>query len=304
MDEGSAVKVEMLVAEEALGERFTIVGHDGREVTVTIPGLPTQEPEPYLVGPGEWECQPPALSAPPDTQATDPLSWGTQWTTEDSYLVEHVHVSPTPDNATTREELIEQWLDAYAPEPGSPRTGTTRPSLTGTTLREGRLNFMPLRGHPYAPLSLPQVRTLLRLAYAGERLPLPWALIVDARRALYSDPRRAVMDLCTAVEVAYETYISDHLATRGVPSRAVGRILRSAAGVSAKVALARDLDAPRTTVSAAAVNNEIAGVRNLAAHAAAEPDMKERKQMYVRVHELVRAVSPLPAADEDPPART
>lgn len=126
-----------------------------------------------------------------------------------------------------------------------------------------------------------------------EALPWPWPLMVDARRQLYSDPRRAVVDVCTALEVACEDFIQSHLGEAGLPDAAVSTILGHLPGVASKVELVQKLGGQLGGVSSKKVAGVLAGPRNKAAHAGEPPAQNVLREAYEAGHRALSDLVPI-----------
>jgi hypothetical protein len=139
-----------------------------------------------------------------------------------------------------------------------------------------------------------QLRAAFAAASRSAAIPLERQLLAEARldaaRARY---RHAVINACTAAEVALSESARASLSRAGRPPKEVDKILRGASGV---VDLYR-LNAHRAQglgVSIGHVSDQLAGPRNAAAHAGESLDEDTTRKAVQTAQRLLNAVAPVP----------
>jgi hypothetical protein len=126
-------------------------------------------------------------------------------------------------------------------------------------------------------------------------LPPEHRLLMQAMMALAeTDYRRAAIDAGTASEVALAAAIYDELASKGVNPEFIDRTIRTANGLDDLFSLYLSTG-HALPVSHGKVRNNLASVRNSAAHAGRVPSREEATQAVELAHALVTAAHPVAA---------
>jgi hypothetical protein len=129
---------------------------------------------------------------------------------------------------------------------------------------------------------------------SGLPLPAPQALLYRAVQGhMHQDYRQSVVDCCTAAEVSLANSVRRRLEELGTPAATAESTLRIAGGVVDWFRLWALLGA-RPTVSEGRVIDQLAGPRNQAAHAGAQPTEVATRRAIGTAGELVSASTPLP----------
>jgi hypothetical protein len=149
----------------------------------------------------------------------------------------------------------------------------------------------PIRARPSSALTLDQVTGAAAKASSGERIPLEHRLLIGA--FMSDDPRGALIDAATAVEVALSTNVTDRLSARGVPDDVAKELLSRTNGLESLGKLHRKLvgDFRPKDVGGSAFE-ELCQQRNAAVHRGAKPDRADALHTSVRIVDHVR---PLPS---------
>jgi hypothetical protein len=144
------------------------------------------------------------------------------------------------------------------------------------------------------PLSRVQLSAALRHASHGEHLPLEHRMLLSAKDAqLDGDLRRAVIDAATAAEVALALYVADNLEARGLEREFIDEMIKDVNGVVNLHALCMRLGG-KPVISKGKLTQELANVRNLAAHGGQTPTPQETAVAREHAATIVRALRPLP----------
>lgn len=133
------------------------------------------------------------------------------------------------------------------------------------------------------------------VARTNRSLPPPTAHVYlrDARaNSLHGERRRAVIDACTAAEVAMTTRVL----SKAGDTEHVRRILRNTRGATELYDLVCALDSPVNGVSRARVMNQLANPRNVAAHEGTPPTPDATRLAYEVALQIVGAYSPVRGA--------
>lgn len=147
-----------------------------------------------------------------------------------------------------------------------------------------------------ATLSLDDWTTAAHFVATDAPVPLAHDVLREARRAQRRrDGRRAVIDAASASEVALSESIRQHL--EDAPRDAIDRQLRRMSGVAElydfHVLAVRHV----TVVSHGRLASDLAGLRNVVAHAGHRPTTDEVERALAVAEALVREVAPLPKRD-------
>ncbi|MEU8750748.1 hypothetical protein AB0C88_09710 [Streptomyces chartreusis] len=143
------------------------------------------------------------------------------------------------------------------------------------------------------PVTRPQLSAALRHASRGEHLPVEHRMLLSARDAqLGGDLRRAVIDAATAAEVALASFVADHLAIKGMKRDFIDEMIKDVNGIVNLHALCTRLGG-KPAVSKNKVAQELANVRNLAAHGGKTPTPEETATAREHAETIVRELRPL-----------
>jgi hypothetical protein len=195
--------------------------------------------------------------------------------------------------------VINAWLCAWHGMPAhlpSQDRGTT----LHFTNRDGTLGGLGgnqsstiVSGHPAATAE--QIRRALSYGSQARVLPLEHQLLLDARTQLWAgDHRRAVIDACTASEVALAAAIRVALTSRKVAPSFQELTLKAANGVAGLIDLyAAIVGVPPVSKRRAA--DRLAGKRNDAAHAGLPLSADDARTAVEVAAALVGAARPLPS---------
>lgn len=315
-----------VVDAECLGKTYsTVIG--GRELSITLPSLPEKtDPKnalPYLIAPDHHYEYPPRSA---DARSID---WGSvtfaSGEIPQSAIINQLYFAfkvrgSDRDIAGACEEIeeglaawwerIEMWLDTYT-ELNLLRHGDNKPSNIGASflayLRHEDNTLRPVSWTSTGYLTLPRAfkvpdaLTLGRcfeLAGDGKEIPTEWQYLRDARSWLQAgQTRRAVIDACTAAEIALSHQVYQLLDTTDM--RVVQELLARCTGIADVSKLVRSLGG--ATASRRQVEEQLASVRNRAAHAGQEPSSEEAVNALNAATDVVEHVLPLKALHEPHP---
>lgn len=144
------------------------------------------------------------------------------------------------------------------------------------------------------PLTLEQLRGALRRASRGEHLPLEHRLLISAEVAhLDHDLRQAVIDAGSSAEVALGTAVAEYLRAKRIAEDFIEQAIVNANGIVGLTSLYNSLGSI-LPVSRNRVANELARVRNEAAHGGRTPTHNQALQALQHARTLVQAARPLP----------
>jgi len=195
-------------------------------------------------------------------------------------------------------EIVLPWAEAWSGVPlrqvGQPR-GSVLHVATDNGLIAGTGIHFPRVFIGAKPLTLGQVRAAFRRAERGERLPTEHRLIQSAWVArLEDDLRRAVIDAGTAAEVVLSSAITEELRRKRIAPGFVEQTVKDANGIVGLIDLYASLGhAP--AVSRGKVADQLARVRNLAAHSGRVPTAQQADLAVQHARDLVRGARPLPS---------
>lgn len=148
----------------------------------------------------------------------------------------------------------------------------------------------PIRARPSNALRLDQVIGAAAMASAGKRIPIEHRLLLNA--FMSEDPRSALIDAATAVEVALSANVSNGLSARGVPEDVIDALLSRTDGLASMGSLHKKLVGDFRPEDVAGGDFEaLCQQRNAAVHRGAAPDRVEALHTSVRIVDNVR---PLP----------
>jgi hypothetical protein len=187
------------------------------------------------------------------------------------------------DQWVTREDEAQEFgsygtLDEYDPETGG------RPQWRR---RDREINLG-------VPASMQDVQSAFDYASADRGLPEFWFLLTRARRS--TNPRRAVIDAGTAVEVCLAQEV--HRRLGDIPEAASERIIAACNGMVGLVRLLEDMDqTPPSESRWKRVADRLANPRNLAAHAGEQP-LDKHADAVAEAAAIIDHYAPLPRPGE------
>lgn len=263
-----------------------------------------------------------SVVAPKDSRGNDLMEpvlrefkgyWGYR-STERLYYISMARASflltPTPNIATSKEygelgssffswfDIVWHWTAAWSGEPLNSQIGDLRNSAFHVPTGDGRMagTGTSLGGIflGATPLSRSQVEGAFRRASAGQHLPTEHQLILASQSALLEgDLRRAVIDAGTAVEVALSSAVARELRARKVAPDFIDKVIINANGMAGLLGLYEAVG-NRSPVSRNRLNNELAEVRNKAAHGGHIP-LETKAQIAIdHASAIVAHAQPLP----------
>src|SRR5205814_10224601 len=143
------------------------------------------------------------------------------------------------------------------------------------------------------PLNLAMWRRVIAEANQGRQPPDSVLLLRDARAASHRhNPRKALIDCGTAVEVALSTAIRGRLSTVTVDEGAITRFLNKTNGMVQLFELASALGVS-LPCSKNRLTTEIAEPRNTAVHQGAEPASDAARDALATATVLVQSLNPV-----------
>lgn len=129
------------------------------------------------------------------------------------------------------------------------------------------------------------------LAGAGAVLPTEWRYLREARSWLNAgQTRRAVIDACTAAEIALANQVH-HLLDR-TDEVVIQELLLRCNGIADVAKLVRTIGGSEATASRKQVEERLASVRNRAVHAGKEPEPEEASQALKVATDVVERIRP------------
>jgi hypothetical protein len=195
-------------------------------------------------------------------------------------------------------ELVRDWISAWLRTPSidlATSRGTAMSWLRedGTyTGAGGSVNSVVVSGSPAADSQT--VRGAFNNASSGVQLPAAHRLLLQARNSMWSkDLRAAVIDAGTAAEVALGAAIASDLGTLGVLQDFIDSAIEAANGFVGLYAFHVSLGHTHQ-VSKNRVMNQLARIRNRAAHAGNVPDEAESRSALETATSLVDSAIPMP----------
>ncbi len=142
-------------------------------------------------------------------------------------------------------------------------------------------------------------RSAARLVSAGNTLDVTWQMFNGAQKLARLEPRFAVIEACTAVEVALGRRVTESL--YGHPLEAQERIVRNAGGLYGLVKLHGELYPQIELAKGLDYPNRLAKLRNDVAHAGKVPDKAEVDAALAAARQMLDAACPLPFPTAEPP---
>jgi hypothetical protein len=141
-------------------------------------------------------------------------------------------------------------------------------------------------------ISLADWRSASRLVSDGDPLNVVWQIFSRAQKLVRTEPRFAVIEACTAVEVAVGRLVSDSLF--GYPTKAREQILTNSGGLVGLVKLHDKLYPREGSNKRPDYSNALAKLRNEVAHAGKSPTAEEVAAALDAARFLLDEVCPLP----------
>lgn len=309
----------LVVAAKCLGQTYnTVIGE--QPLAVTLPSLPemtdAKDTLSHLVAPERHYEYP---SRPHDTK---PIDWGyvtyAKGGEPQSALINELHytfeVTGTDEavseacagiesDLATWWERMSMWLDTYT------QLDLLRHGHRGV-LRLGQ-RFLAYTRHddgterpvswmsttivsPPRMIEVPDSAILARCfdrAGAGAVLPTEWQYLRGARSWLNAgQTRRAVIDACTAAEIALANQV--HHLLSATDEVVIRELLMRCNGIADVAKLARAIGGKEATASRKQVEEQLASVRNRAVHAGYEPEHEEASQALKAATDVVERVLP------------
>lgn len=305
----------VLLSTEVLG-RVCQVQIGDFEVTLSLPRRPViVDPDfPFLDSPELDETSPAGLFSELFGDQPDWSAWGYQPKAGVCYI-RHVAISgllPTSaddENVFAGSDLdrafkawntiVLEWAETWTGEQLRGRVSVDNPAVKLVDLGARSKINSPLAVRITRPssayLSLQQVLEAFRYASVGERPPVERTIFTSALVASFDHDRRtAVINAASAAEVALSQAITDDLAAKGVAGDAAECIIKQANGIDGLFRLYRSLGR-ESRVSRGVLINQLAQVRNLAAHAGKVPSLEATAEAINISRRLIDDVRPLPA---------
>jgi hypothetical protein len=309
----------LVVTADCLGQTYkTVIGK--QPLAVTLPSLPdmtdANDTLPLLVAPERH------YEYPPRPDNLEPIGWGlvtyARGGVPQSAVVGELHytfeiggnVSDVSETCVRIEgdlaswwERMSMWLDTSTEldllkHGHRGVAGLGKSFLAYTRYDDGTVravNWMSKSSMPFPRMiEVPDPATLSRcfdLAGAGAVLPAEWQYIRDARSWLNAgQTRRAVLDACTAAEIALANQVHHLLGT--TDEVVIEELLLRCNGIADVAKLVRRVGGPDATASRKQVEERLAKVRNRAAHGGYEPDHEEASQALKAAIDVVERYLP------------
>ncbi|MFE6163856.1 hypothetical protein ACFQ7F_33630 [Streptomyces sp. NPDC056486] len=195
--------------------------------------------------------------------------------------------------------IVQEWASAWSGQPLG-NFDVSHESALHLPARGGYLSASPVQTRTIfigaRPLSRAELIGALRHASRGEQLPVEHRLLLSAHDAQSGgDLRKAVIDAATATEVALGSYVADHLRGRGLKSDFIEEVIEDVNGIANLHKLCTHLGGD-PKVSQKRLGQELANVRNRAAHRGALPTPEEATTARGHAQTIVRALRPIPEA--------
>ncbi|WP_024805340.1 hypothetical protein [Nocardia sp. BMG51109] len=200
-------------------------------------------------------------------------------------------------------ERLSSWLDTYTGlnllGHGNQETRFLgRQYLASTRHEDGTVRPVNSPGKAVMPwpklIQVPDSSDLARcfeLAGAGAVLPPEWQYLRDAESWLHGGQhRRAVIDACTAAEIALANQA--HLLMAGTDATVIEELLTRCTGVADVAKLVRTMGGRDATASRNSIENKLARIRNLAAHAGHEPNRVDARTAVEVAIDVVQHARP------------
>lgn len=196
---------------------------------------------------------------------------------------------------------VASWLQAYTVQVLTPQSADEE--LVGRLIKawrivDGEVERFKLRHQKRGPdipkwtlVTAPIWTASVRLASAGDGLPLNWHLLVESLRALYAGhPRRAVIEAFTVLEVTLREAIRQRADRCGDPAVA-SVIINQRRTLGPLIKLAEDLEIQLSD----GLTSSIVELRNRAVHRGDPPSRDDALKVWQVAHALAKLQSPLPA---------
>lgn len=198
--------------------------------------------------------------------------------------------------------IVQEWVAAWTRVPLRDFDTSRDPALhilikdhhlTGSASR-GRTIYIEAR-----PLGQAQLKDAFRRASRDEQVPLAHRMLLYAKDAQTGgDLRKAVIDAATAVEIAVADAIRVHLVREGVPTTSIKKGIDKANGV-VKLCKLHERLIGSLPLPWGKLANDLAGVRNSAAHEGRAPNEQEARTARKHAKKIVQVLQPLPEVMSD-----
>jgi hypothetical protein len=261
----------------------------------------------------EWEWADPSFLEPPSNVSSSipseaQIDWG--WiSTKPEYGVNISKLLLSLDSEETYFEAdiygwfraVTDWLQAYTLQVLAPQSSGDE--LSGRPIRAWRVANDEAEDatnrYRRSDINIPEWRLVtsqiwkacVRLASAGDDLPLNWQLLGDGLRALYAGhPRRAVIEAFTALEVTIREAIHVRVEQCGDPV-VTGAIMNQRSTLWPLINMAKDLGIGLPE----SLNRPLVDLRNSAVHSGRLPSHSDALRVWQAAHMVSQQYSPLPA---------
>ncbi|MDE1675280.1 hypothetical protein [Nocardia gipuzkoensis] len=318
---------ELAVTVDCLGRTYETVIGDQR-IVILMPSLPDpldgEDPHRPLVAPqAHYEnFAPPNDASQRAWGAVTGTDKGEPTRVEVARLAYRFEITGTDDDVakacrqieddlTTWWERVAMWLDTYAELDLLNHRGS-RVIPVGYRLdavtRHDDGAVHPVRWQPAGvTITIPKdpvfpdsvaLERSFKLAGTKAALPEEWQYLREARSWLNAgQTRRAVIDACTAAEIALAHQVHDMLS--GTDKVVIQQLLDLCHGVADVAQVVRKIGG--TTASRNQVEQKLANVRNRAAHAGAEPQREETTQAVMVAADIVEHARPRESLHQSTP---
>ncbi|MDQ3787608.1 MAG: hypothetical protein M3422_10240 [Actinomycetota bacterium] len=197
-------------------------------------------------------------------------------------------------------DRVRMWLSAWTGQSIRARGSYDRPQVLIDQPDSSGVIHVDLRGTPILQggvtgASRSEVEAAFRYANEGNELPVEHQLIayaIDANGdASY---RRAIIDAASAAEVALAQALTKLLTSKGVPSELCAITIKNANGIAELAKMYQSASGVDLPVSPSRIMNEVASIRNSAAHSGYIPTSEETSRAIGHARKLLADLSPLP----------
>lgn len=262
----------------------------------------------------EWEWADPSFLEPPSNVSSSippeaQMDWG--WIStkpENGVNISTLLLSLDTEGTYFEADIygwfrtVTDWLQAYTLQVLAPQSSDDElPSRSirawrvandeaeeATNLYRRRLIDIP----EWTLVTSPIWTACVRLASAGDDLPLNWQLLGDGLRALHAGhPRRAVIEAFTGLEVTIREAIHRRVDQCGDPL-VTGAIMNQRSTLWPLINMAKDLG----IALPGSLNRPLVDLRNSAVHSGRLPSQHDALRVWQAAHMLLQLHSPLPPA--------
>ncbi|MFG2951063.1 hypothetical protein [Streptomyces adustus] len=197
---------------------------------------------------------------------------------------------------------VVEWAAAWSQEQLMDFATDNDPTLYVYTKEGGHLSVSDPRSRTLFvrsthPLDRGQLIGTLSRASRGDRLPVEHLMLLYAEDAKAGgDLRKAVIDAATAAEVALASYIRDRLKAKphGLSPEFIDEMIKDVNGIANLYVLCKHLGGEPGVSSKKKVIDQLANVRNRAAHAGESPTVDQATTAIRHAVTIVYALRPLP----------